>query len=69
MILPTPFTQIRTLLLVAHDGETPFFKVMHSGVYVASHVKQQIFTHHAHQVDTRIAHMIFGIVFAKAGSM
>src|SRR5487761_2111652 len=64
--LPTPFTQIQTLLLVAHDGKTPLFKVMHSGVYVACHVKQQIFTHHAHQVDTCIAHMIFGIVLAKA---
>ncbi len=32
------------------------------------HVKSQIFTHHAHQVDTGITHVIFGIVLAEAST-
>src|SRR3989339_1088772 len=66
--LPTTFTQEGTFLLVAHNGQTPLFKVMHGGVYVTCHVEQQIFTYHAHQVDTRIAHMIFRVVLTKAST-
>ena len=30
------------------------------------HIKQQVFSHHTHQVDTCVAHVIFRVIFAKA---
>ncbi len=33
---------------------------------MARHIEQQVLSHHAHQIDTCIAHVIFGVILAKA---
>ena len=66
--LPATFTQERAGLRVTHDRHAPFFKLVNRGVNVARHVEQQVFTNHAHEVDTRVAHVIFRVVLAEAGA-
>jgi hypothetical protein len=31
-------------------------------VHVARHIEQQVFPHHAHQVDARVANVIFRVI-------
>ena len=35
---------------------------------MACHIEQQIFTNHTHQIDTRVAHVVFRVIFAPAGT-
>jgi hypothetical protein len=64
--LPSPFTQIAPGFRVLHDRQAPLLELMHRRVHVARHIEQQVFPHQPHQVDARIAHMVFGIIFAPA---
>ena len=66
--LPTPFTQITPGFRVLHDRQAPLFELMHRGVNVTCHVKQQVFPHHPHQVDAGVTDMILRLVLAPAGA-
>ena len=35
---------------------------------MTSHIKQQVFTNHTHQVDTSITHVVFRVVFTETGT-
>ncbi len=66
--LPAAFALVGTGLGVAHERQTPFLELVHGRVDVARHVEQQVLAHHAHEVDARIADMVFRIVLAEAGA-
>ncbi len=64
--LPAAFTKILPVVRVLHDGQAPVFKLVHCAVHVAGHVEEQVFAHHAHQVDAGVANVILWIVLAPA---
>ena len=66
--LPATFTLVSAGLRIAHQRQAPFLELVHGRVDVACHVEQQVFANHAHQIDTRVAHVIFRIVLAEAGA-
>jgi hypothetical protein len=66
--LPAAFTLIRTRLGIAHQRQAPLLELVHGRVDVTRHVEQQVLAHHPHQVDTRVADMVFGVVLAPAGA-
>ena len=64
--LPATFALVVAGLGVLHQRQAPLFELVNSGVNVARHVEQQIFTHHAHEVDSSVAHVIFRVILAEA---
>ncbi len=61
--LPFAFALVTPVLRVTHQRKTPFLKLVNGRVNVARHVIGKVFTHHPHQIVTRIAYVIFGLVF------
>ena len=66
--LPAPFTLVGARLRVAHQRQTPFFEQVHRRIDVTRHIERQVFTNHAHQVDSRIAYVVFRVVLPETSS-
>ena len=66
--LPAALTLVSAGLGITHDRQTPFLELVHRRIDVTRHVEQEVFAHHAHQVDSRIANVVFRVVLAEAGS-
>ncbi len=66
--LPAALTLVGAGLGVAHDRQAPLLELVHRRIDVTRHVEQEVFAHHAHQVDSRIANVVFRVVLAEAGS-